>query len=249
MYATFVAHSCVLIETDGFNFITDPIFREKIAFGFKKMLHPLKIKIEDLPKIDAILISHGHYDHLDVQSLKKFSKNIPIIVPKKREKLSKRIGFFDVRGLNLWETTSVGDVKITATPANHFPGRSLQFYVKDFQSYVIEGDNTIYFAGDTGLKNNFKELGEKFKIDLAILPIGAYLPKSFREHHLSPEDALEAMKLLNAKKMIPVHWGTFKLSLEPITEPPERLMQSAKSRGLEDKIILIKHGDRVNVEC
>lgn len=247
MYATFVAHSCMLIETDNFNFITDPIFRERIAFGFKRALHPLKIKINDLPRIDAILISHGHYDHLDVPSLKKFSKNIPIVIPKKRGKLCKRMGFSDVRGLDLRETTVVNGVKITAVPAYHFPGRSLQFYVKDYQGYVIEGSKTVYFSGDTGLNNNFKEIGEKFKIDLAILPIGAYVPASFREHHLSPEDALEAVKLLNARKMIPVHWGTFKLSLEPITEPPERLMQSAKSEGLEDRVVLIQHGDKIKI--
>jgi L-ascorbate metabolism protein UlaG (beta-lactamase superfamily) len=233
---------------NGFNFITDPIFCERIAFGFKKILHPLKIKIEDLPNIDAILISHGHYDHLDVPSLKKFPKNIPIIVPYKRESLCKRLGFSDIRGLDLWETTSVSGVKITAVPAYHFPGRSFQFFIKDYQGYVIEGSKTVYFSGDTGLENNFKEIGEKFNIDLAILPIGAYRPAHFRNHHLSPEDALEAMKLLNAKKMMPVHWGTFKLSLEPITEPPERLMQSAKLEGLEEKIVLIKHGDRVNVQ-
>lgn len=251
MDITYIAHSCVMVEMSGFTFITDPVLRSRIAFGLKASKHPQTKKAQELPNIDAVLISHGHYDHLDVPSIKAISTNPgkPVIVlPKDWKKTGKQAGFSDVRELSPGESAEVKGVRITATPAHHFTARlPLHFWGVDYQGYVVQGEKTVYFSGDTGLKNNFKEIGEQFRIDAAILPIGAYSPESFREHHLSPEDAIEAMKLLNARIMIPVHWGTFKLSWEPMSEPIERLTRAAEDGGLSDSVVIINHGEKIEI--
>ena len=113
------------------------------------------------------------------------------------------------------------------------------------QGYVIEGKgSTVYFAGDTGLFEGFRTIGDQFRIDIALLPISAYSPPPFRKHHLSPEDALDALEFLRARAMVPIHWGTFRLSLEPMDEPPRKLTRLADDRGLEDRVFLLQPGER-----
>ncbi|MDD2778285.1 MAG: MBL fold metallo-hydrolase [Methanocellales archaeon] len=244
---TYIGHATVLVESRYFRFITDPIFSKRVAHFFSRRKAPLEVSIEDLPPIDSILISHGHYDHLDAPTLKKFAKDTPIVVSKSLRKIIARLGFSDIRSLSWWEGTKIGKTEIIAVPAFHFSGRPPRLLRNDYQGYIIEGEKIVYFAGDTGLQNDFEEIGEKFEIDLALLPIGAYSPRSFRRHHLSPEDAIKAMELLKAKKMIPIHWGTFGLSFEPITEPPERLAKITKEYHLEDRVFILKPGEMVEV--
>ncbi|NYT01118.1 MAG: MBL fold metallo-hydrolase [Methanocellales archaeon] len=239
---TYLGHSTVLIESKDFRFITDPIFSNRIARFFRRRKVPLDANIEDLPSIDSILISHGHYDHLDTPTLKKFAKDIPIVVSKSLRKIIARLGYSDIRSLSWWEGTKIGKTKIIAVPAFHFAGRPPWLIRNDYQGYIIKGKAVVYFAGDTGLQNDFEEIGKNFEIDLALLPIGAYSPNSFRKYHLSPEDAIRAMILLKAKKMIPIHWGTFGLSFEPMTEPPERLTRITKEYHLEEQVLILKPG-------
>lgn len=244
---TYIGHATVLVESRDFRFITDPIFSKRIAHFFSRRKIPLGARVEDLPPIDSILISHGHYDHLDAPTLKKFAKDTPIVVSKSLRKIIARLGFSDIRSLSWWDGTKIGEIAVIAVPAFHFAGRPPRLLRNDYQGYVIEGERIVYFAGDTGLQNDFEKIREKFEIDLALLPIGAYSPRSFRRHHLSPEDAIRAMELLKAKKMIPIHWGTFGLSIEPITEPPERLAKVIKEHHLEDRVLILKPGERAEV--
>ncbi|MDD2666383.1 MAG: MBL fold metallo-hydrolase [Methanocellales archaeon] len=244
---TYIGHSTVLVESRDFSFITDPIFSNRIARFFRRRKAPLAASVEDLPPIDSILISHGHYDHLDAPTLKKFAKDIPIVVSKSLRKTIVRLGFSDIRSLSWWEGTKIGKTEIIAVPAFHFSGRPPLLLRNDYQGYIIEGKKIVYFAGDTGLKNDFEEIGKRFEIDLAFLPIGAYSPRFFRRHHLSPEDALRAMALLKAKKMIPIHWGTFGLSFEPINEPPERLAKITKESNLEERVLILNPGERAEL--
>jgi L-ascorbate metabolism protein UlaG (beta-lactamase superfamily) len=245
MKVTYVGHATFLIEYEGMAVLTDPMFSQRITYSTIRRRKPPKPKFVELPDIDAILISHWHFDHLDVRTLKKFDRKIPILINETLRKTPKRMGFEDVRALNWWEDTMVSGLKISAVPAYHFSGRPPFFTQTNYQGYVIEKESepTVYFSGDTGLGNDFSGIGKKFDIGVAILPIGAYRPKSFRKHHLSPEDALEAKAKMDAKVLIPCHFGVFNLSWEPMDEPPKRLMSHARERGIEKEVALLNPGE------
>lgn len=242
---TFVGHATVLIHLEGKNIITDPNFsnwiwivKRRVAAGFKQ---------KDLPLLGAILISHAHYDHFDEATLEKIDFTTPIIVPKGVDKYAQEIGFEKITILSLWESAEVEGIKITAVPAKHFHGRNpYTDNTTEFQGYIIEGGGkTIYFAGDTGMFAGFKEIRQRFpNIDAALLPISAYNPERFRRNHLSPEDAIEAFEMLGAKYMIPIHWGSFRLALEPFEEPPVRLKAEAERKNLQEKVIFLKNGEK-----
>jgi len=206
---------------------------------------PPGILFDDLPPIDLILISHGHWDHFDLNTLRRFPRDIPIIVPRKLGRYLEIIGFKRVKELKVWEREEIKEVKITAVSAQHYSGINPLFSPSDYQGYLIQGSRTLYFAGDTSLFEGLRDIGERYKIDLALLPIGAYKPDSFRRRHMSPEDALTAMKLLKAKMMVPIHWGAFRFSLEPLDEPPSRLEVAARAWGLSSKVRILKPGERI----
>lgn len=183
-----IGHSTVLIQLDGLNIITDPIFSNRILWFSKRYVEP-GIPFEKLPKIDAIVISHEHYDHFDKATLRRFDKKIPIVVSMGLKNKVAGLGFQDIREIGWWESTKLNDIKITAVPVKHFLSHA--------SSYVIEGTKMVYFAGDTGLNGYFEEIGRKFNIDIALLPMGAYRPhlafipglaNSMRNVHMSPED-------------------------------------------------------------
>jgi len=245
----YVGHATTLIHLDGLNILTDPNFSNRVLIT-KRRIAP-GIKIENLPRLDLILISHGHFDHLDMRSLRRLwemGQRPPVVVAQGLAKFPRKAGFEEVRELSVWEQIEVDGLSITAVPAHHFPGRSPLNRKTTYQGYVVEGKGgTVYFAGDTGLFEGFRTIGEKFQIDVALLPIGAYSPPPFRRHHLSPEDALKAMELLGAGAMVPIHWGAFKLSLESVDEPPKRLMSAAHDRGLEDRVFLLQPGERCQI--
>ena len=245
---TFVAHATVVVEDDGHAAVFDPNFSKRLAYVFSKRKAPMPRPPETLPRPDIVLVSHDHFDHLDAPSLKRYDKHTPVVIPRNLRPVVNLMGRRDVRGLSWWEGQRVGGFEVNAVPAFHFTGRPPWFFLRDaYQGYVLQGSKTIYFAGDTGLRNQFAEIGERFDIDLAILPIGAYHPPSFRYHHLSPEDALEAMRRLKAKHLLPVHYGAFDLSWEPFTEPPERMARVAKEAGLEDRVHVVAPGTTIEI--
>jgi L-ascorbate metabolism protein UlaG (beta-lactamase superfamily) len=138
-------------------------------------------------------------------------------------------------------------VTVTAVAARHFSGRPPFFHGTGYQGYVIDGGATVYFAGDSGLFAGMREIGEKWNIDVALLPIGAYQPPPFRRHHMSPEDAIEAARRLRARALVPIHWGAFKLSLEPFDEPVRRLKRAAGKANLSSKIHVLSPGQSISV--
>ncbi len=238
-----IGHSTVLIQLDGLNIITDPIFSQRIL-GFSKRYVEPGITFENLPNIDAIIISHEHFDHFDKKSLRGFNKNIPFIVSKGLRRKAENLGFQDVRELGWWECTKTYQLKITATPAKHFLSHSL--------SYLIEGTKTIFFAGDTGLNRYFENIGKKFNIDVALLPMGAYRPHlSFipgfsalmRKVPMHPEDIPQTQKQLKAKVVIPIHWGVFKITAEPVKEPKEKMQGIINQYNLDSKIKILDPGE------
>ena len=241
--AIFIGHSTVLIHLDGLSFLTDSFYGKRLYL--LKRHRPPGVPFQDLPLLDFILLSHGHLDHMDLKTLDLFPRNLPIVLPEKLERYLIRRGFLDVRPLSWGERTYIGSLVILALPVKHLPGRSLRETQSIPQSYLVQGTKTIYFGGDSGLTPQFQEIGENFSIDLAFLPIGNYRPVPFRSVHMSPEDALKAMEMLRAKRMVSIHWGAFRLSLEPIEEPPRYFLHLLQERKINPKAVLLQPGGRI----
>jgi len=243
--AVFIGHSTVLVHLDGQSFLTDPVYLERLYI--LKRHRPPGVPFHDLPSLDFLLISHGHLDHLDLKTLHLFPRHLPVVLPEKLEKYPKSLGFTDVRPLSWGERMRIGSLFILALPAKHFPGRSLCETQSIPQSYLVQGTKTIYFGGDSGLTLEFQETGTSYSIDLAFLPIGNYRPSFFRKVHMSPEDALKAMRMLRAKRMVPIHWGAFRLSLEPVEEPPQKFMHLLQERRINPKAVLLQPGEKIRI--
>jgi L-ascorbate metabolism protein UlaG (beta-lactamase superfamily) len=249
---TMINHASVLIQLAGINILTDPIYSRSVGFVAPRM-QKAGIPIDDLPEIDLILISHNDYDHLNISTLRKLSRrhDATVIVPTGDGKYAYKAGFSKVVEMECWGKSEFACGRIHAVPAKHKSSRSLfQRNKRLCSGYIIEdGVTAVYFAGDTGYGDHFKMIAEKFNIDAALLPIGAYKPYDwFREIHLNPKTALQAFLDLRAGRLIPMHWGTFKISDEPLREPPKLLKEIAQQEGIEEKISILENGESVVVE-
>ncbi len=238
---TWIGHASFLIQTAGANLLVDPNWAKWLKI-IKRVRHP-GFQIHDLPAIDLVLVTHAHFDHLDRKTLRVVAEDQPIVVPFKVGNLVHDLGFRSVHELQYWDQFEHGPARITLTPCHHWGARVLHDSHRGFGGYVIEiGGRTIYHCGDTAFFDGFKEIGERFKIDLALLPIGAYDPPSGREVHMNPEQAIEAFLQLGAAQMVPMHYGSFRLSYEPLDEPPARLLAAARKHGVEDRISMMTEG-------
>ena len=223
------------------NLLIDPNWAKWLKV-IKRIRHP-GIRLHDLPSIDLVLVTHAHFDHLDRKTLRGVAEDQPVVVPFEVGNLVHDLGFRSVHELHYWETFEHESLKISLTPCHHWGARFLHDSHRGFGGYIIEaGGRTIFHCGDTAYFDGFKEIGERFDIDLALLPIGAYDPPSGREVHMNPEEAVSAFIDLKANKLIPMHYGTFRLSYEPLDEPPVRLLACARERGIEDKIFVMAEG-------
>ena len=232
-YALWIGHSTFLINNGDLTILTDPIFSERASplnfAGPKRLIKPV-IKIKDLPEVDVITISHNHYDHLDVNSLRKIQKkfpNVKILVPKGDLKLLKNYNLNNGFEFLWWEEITLNNTKFIFTPAQHWSARGLRDRNKSLWGswFIKNEDKNIFHAGDTGYSDDFIEIRNRLgAVDFAMIPIGAYDPQWFMSYsHVNPEEALNIAKDLDAKKSIGMHWGTFILTDEPVLEPRERL--------------------------
>jgi len=238
---TWVGHSSFLVQTPKANLLVDPIWAKWLK-GIKRLRNPA-FDIDDLPGIDLVLVTHAHFDHLDRRTLRKVAEKQPIVVPFKVGNLVHDLGFKSVHELDYWDCFQRGAARITLTPCRHWGARMLHDSHRGFGGYIIEVDGrTIFHCGDTAFFEGFKEIGRRFKIDIALLPIGAYDPPSGRQVHMNPEEALQAFQDLGARWMVPMHYGTFRLSYEPPEEPLQRLHAAAKAQGLEKRIAVMTEG-------
>ncbi len=246
---TFIGHSSFFLQIGGKNILVDPNFARWI-FVLKRLRRP-GLKLRDLPAIDAVLVSHAHFDHLHRPSLRaiawltrrKTGKRPTIIVPRHVRDLVSDLGYGRIIELDWWQSFQLGNVEVTHVPARHWGARIVRDVHRGYGGYVLRsGKQSIYHAGDTAYFDGFREIGERLKPEVALLPIGAYHPDSFRRVHTSPEDAVQAFLDLGARWMVPMHYGTFRLSYEPVDEPVERLMADAKRRGIEKKICVLEEG-------
>lgn len=241
------------MEFGKHRFITDPLLTKRIARIGPKRKVPFRLDKEALASVEFAVVSHGQIDHLDKRSLCMLPPRSSVVVCPKLTGIVHRSCGRNAIGIGWWETAHIGGAGVTGVPAYHFSARPPFHWSNDYQGYVIEMDDggekkTIYHAGDCGMSEYFEQIGKKFKIDIALLPIGAYDPPSFRKHHLAPEDALDALEILGARTMVPIHWGTYNLSWEPFDEPPRRLLEFARKRGLEDRVRLLQPGEKTTIE-
>lgn len=238
---TFVGHATLLLQWKGLNILTDPNFVPRVIVP-KRLVEP-GIPISQLPPLDLIVISHAHLDHLVKPSLRRLGKDVPVVVPTGLAELITPLGFRRVYELNWWEVYEEGNFKVIHVPANHWGRRTPHDRDRGYGGFVIERQgHHVYFAGDTAYFNGFLEIGKAFPIDLALLPIGAYRPFSFRKLHCDPVDALQAFEDMQARYMVPIHWGTFRLSYEPIDEPTAWLARLCSDRGLTERVPILQHG-------
>jgi L-ascorbate metabolism protein UlaG (beta-lactamase superfamily) len=247
---TFIGHASFLLQIGGLNFLIDPVFAHWLVL-IHRMRRP-GVRIQDLPPIDAVLLTHAHMDHLNFPSLRKVIRHTRkltgkpplVIVPKNVQDLIEKLGFSEVRALNWWQSTNIGGIEIVSTPAQHWGARVLSDTHRGFGGYNLQyGSQSIYHSGDTGYFSGFHEIRARLAPQVALLPIGAYKPDSFRGVHMSPEDAVLAFLDLGAQSLIPMHYGTFSLSEEPMDEPLQRLRQSAEQAGISKNLDILTEGE------
>ena len=259
-YIAWIGHATFLIKLGDITIITDPLFSKNtgpLIFGPKRYVDPA-IDISEVPKTDIFLLTHNHYDHLDVNAIRKFPhKEAKVITPLKLSKYFTR--YKDVNELDWYQQIKINeDLQITLLPAVHWSKRSLFDTNKTlWGNYLIEYKNKkILFACDTGVGKIYKELGNKYgPIDITFINIGAYeffpiMPERDKSvYHTNPEEALSIARDLNSKKVIGMHWGTVILSLEPIMEPPKRFKENAGKFGYSKKdAITFKIGQVTSLE-
>lgn len=244
---TLINHASLLLELDGASVLTDPIYSWTIGFIIPRLRSP-GIRFDKLPTIDAILISHNHHDHLNLRTLRRLRRRHQsnVVVPSGLGKYATRTGFQHFVEMNLWDRTEVSGLSVTCVPARHSGTRTLVDWKKTLHcGYLIEAPGAVvYFAGDTAYFDGFRDLANRYSVDVAILPIGAYTPHEWFKHiHLNPETAIKAFLDLGAKILIPMHWGTFKISDEPLDEPPKRLIAEAERHGIFDRVRILRNGE------
>jgi L-ascorbate metabolism protein UlaG (beta-lactamase superfamily) len=236
---TWLGHASWLVQLDGLSLLVDPVLSTSIGPGIRRNV-PAPLAAAELPPIATQLITHNHRDHLDLPSIRQVGA--PIVAG-----LGHRALFdgesLETTELGWWETTSVGPVSITFVPAQHWSRRGLFDANRSlWGGFVIQGSSAcVYHAGDTAWFEGFAEIGKGFPaIDAALLPIGAYDPPWFmQKQHLSPEQAVRAFVEVGAREFVAMHWGTFKLSDEPLDEPPVRLREEWQRRGLSQECLRI----------
>ena len=239
---TWIGHASFLIQIGGMNVMVDPNWAMWHAI-VKRARRP-GLHIADLPHIDLVLVSHAHYDHLHMKSLRNIANDQKILVPHGVGKLVRRRRFSEVIEMAHWDAHEHEGLKVTFTPSFHWGARFLHDTHRGYGGFVLEyGGRTVFHCGDSAYFEGFQEIGERFPgMDMAILPIGAYNTASGRDVHMNPEEAIKAFKELKAKHMVPMHYATFPLGREPMHEPLERLRTNADEHGLTDRVIVMEEG-------
>jgi L-ascorbate metabolism protein UlaG (beta-lactamase superfamily) len=243
----------MLVQMDGVNILTDPIWSMRcspFSFAGPKRHRPPGLRFDDLPPIDAVLVSHNHYDHLDVATLRRLG-GARIFTPLGNSALMARHGVKNATDLDWWQTTRVSDrVTVTLVPSQHFCARALSDRNATlWGGFVISGPSgNAYFAGDTGWGRHFAQIGERFgSMRVAMLPIGAYLPRWFmKPAHISPAEAVDAHAAIGAQTSIAMHYGTFNLGDDGYEQPAHDLRAAVAAKG-NPQVLIVEHGVGVEV--
>jgi L-ascorbate metabolism protein UlaG (beta-lactamase superfamily) len=238
---TWIGHASFLIQTHEVNVLIDPIWSKWLKV-IKRLKQP-GFEIHHLPSIDFVLVTHAHFDHLDRRTLARVAADQPIVVPIGVGNLVHDLGFNIVHELDYWQAVKLGPLDVSLTPCAHWGARFLADLHRAFGGFVIAVDGrTIFHCGDSAYFPGFKEIGERYQIDIALLPIGGYDAPTGREVHMNPEQAIQAFEELGGKTLVPMHYGSFRLGYEPLDEPPARLLTAARARGVEDRVLVMTEG-------
>lgn len=239
-HVVWLGHASFLIQGAGLSLLVDPVFSSHCAPfklpSFRRLIDP-PCAVADLPPIDAVLLTHSHYDHLDLPTLRLLGHQTPLLVPEGHASWLKRTGFSETVELPWFAShTLAPGVTVTATPAQHFTARSP--WDRDqshWCGWLIEGAGcSLLHTGDSGYSAGFREIGERFgPIDFGMIPIGAYQPRHImRPMHMNPDEAAQAFLDTRCRRAVAMHWGTFRLTDEPMGEPPLRLAAELENQGI-----------------
>jgi N-acyl-phosphatidylethanolamine-hydrolysing phospholipase D len=255
---TWVGHATFLLQLGPMNVLTDPIWSERcspVQFAGPRRYMPPGVPFDDLPPIDVVLLSHDHYDHLDVRTVHRIvavHSDARWLVPLGLASTLREMGVRYIAELDWWAETRVDELNLCCVPAQHFSGRGTRRNRSLWSGWLATfGERRCYFVGDTGCHPDFGVIGSRLgPFDVIMLPIGAYDPRWFMAPvHLSPEEAVDSFVELTAGSdsrcsMVAMHWGTFKLTDEPMSEPPERARAAWLAKGLDPKQLwIMRHGE------
>jgi N-acyl-phosphatidylethanolamine-hydrolysing phospholipase D len=248
---TWIGHATFYVRLGGASFLTDPVYSERaspFSFAGPGRLVPPGVPLDALPRLDFALLSHDHYDHTDLPTVRLLAeRGVPFVVPTGMGGLVREAGGQVAAELGWWQEARIAGVTVTCVPARHFSGRGLHDRNRRlWAGFVVAGETRrFYHSGDTALFGGFAEIGRRLgPIDLACLPIGAYEPRALMGPiHLNPEEAVRAATDLGARAAVGMHFGTFDLSDEPLDEPPRRFLAEARAHGLGDRAFLMAVGE------
>ena len=258
---TWVGHASLLVQLAGLNILTDPMWSQRaspVQFSGPRRWVPPGIAFADLPPIDIVLQSHNHYDHLDDDTLRRLAWDHPgaaWAVPLGLAQFVRKRGVRNeaVTELDWWQEHDLGAIRVVCTPAQHFSARSFRDRGATLWcgwSLAAQSGKRVFFAGDTGYHPEFAQIAERCgPFDLALMPIGAYEPRWFMRYlHMNPEEAVAAFRALGARAMVPIHWGTFKLTDEAMDEPPVRARAAWLAAGLPiEAYRQLVHGETITL--
>ncbi|WP_405175052.1 MBL fold metallo-hydrolase [Paenibacillus sp. FSL H8-0261] len=255
---TWIGHSTFFLQYEGMNIITDPIWARRL--GFEKRLGQPGIPLSEVPPIDLILISHSHYDHLHIASIRKlYRAGTTLVVPVGLKRKMLRKGFHNCVEMEWWQEIKLGKIKLSFVPTQHWTRRTpWDTNTSHWGGYILEPADSgnqksspnLYFAGDSGYFPGFKEIGSRYKIDIALMPIGAYEPEWFMtSQHVNPEEAIQAFLDVGAETMIPMHYGTFRLADDTAREALDRMENARVKHAIsEEKIRTLGYGETLVVQ-
>lgn len=238
---TWIGHASFLIQWNDLNVLVDPNFANWLFL--LKRLKRAGLRLRDLPPIDLVLLTHAHFDHFHRPTLRKLPAPKIGVMPWGVGDLAQNLGFTRVVELQHWESFSHGPWKVTLTPCKHWGARKLHDQHRGFGGFVLEHQGRkIYHAGDSAYCEYFREIGKAIRPEIALLPIGGCFPESFRHVHMGPDEALQAFHDLRAKWLVPMHYGTFRLSFEQMDDPPRWLKKLAKKQGVTQRVKFMVEG-------
>ncbi|MCI0747529.1 MAG: MBL fold metallo-hydrolase [Verrucomicrobia subdivision 3 bacterium] len=238
---TWIGHASFLLQFDDLNVLIDPNFANWLFL--LKRIKRAGLRIKDLPRIDLVLLTHAHFDHFHKPTLRKLPAPKIAVMPWGVGDLARDLGFGRVIELQTWESFSHANWKVTLTPCKHWGARTIHDEHRGYGGFMLEHQGRrIYHAGDSAYCDCFKEIGARCPPEIALLPIGAYYPDSFRNVHMGPDEAVKVFRDLGAKWFIPMHYGAFKLSFEAMDDPPRWLQQIAERDGFMHQLMMLEEG-------
>jgi L-ascorbate metabolism protein UlaG (beta-lactamase superfamily) len=240
---TWIGHASFLIQFTDLNVLIDPNFANWLFL--LKRIKRSGFKIDDLPPIDLVLLTHAHFDHFHKPTLRKLPHPKIGIMPRGVGDLAHNLGFSRVIELEWWENfaSAKSNWNVTFTPSQHWGARTIADRHRGYGGFILEHQGRkIYHAGDSAYFDGFKEIGKRYSPEIALLPIGAYHPETFRAVHMGPDEAVKAFQDLGSKKLIPMHFGTFRLSFEDMDEPLRWLKELCAQHRITSRLQAMAEG-------